>query len=132
MRRLALATASPDEEKLFFNLHGFAVQALLQKMMEVDAPFGRVLAGFAGRLSQTGPAERASIFSAAMVNQCLESPEAFGTYRPVFWVTLSGRSPAFPLPRQATPLRLELNQVADFRLTRCLITSKSLSATAAT
>jgi type IV secretion system protein VirD4 len=64
----ALAKATGEEKEQYFDANNFAMLTLLEKMRQIDAPFGAVAAGIANRLSKTPLTERGSIFSTAAVH----------------------------------------------------------------
>jgi type IV secretion system protein VirD4 len=68
LQREALAKASKEEKKRYFEANSFTMVALLHKMKTIGKPFGRVAAGIANRLEGTPPTERGGIFSSAAVS----------------------------------------------------------------
>ncbi|GLR86532.1 type IV secretory system conjugative DNA transfer family protein [Bradyrhizobium iriomotense] len=63
-----MASASKHDKKRHFDMQAVLMGALLDNMKNLDAPFGRAAAGMSGRLGQTPPTERGSIFSTAAVH----------------------------------------------------------------
>ena len=61
----ALAEASPEEKKKYFDMNAYAVMTLLNSMSAMGDRFGGVAAAIGNRFSQTPLNERGSIFSTA-------------------------------------------------------------------
>jgi len=63
----ALAEASKDEKKRYFDENSLALKALLNRMESMGSMFGGIPAGIGKRFNNTPPGERGSIFSTAAV-----------------------------------------------------------------
>jgi type IV secretion system protein VirD4 len=61
----ALAEASPEEKKKYFDANAFAVKTLLNRMSAMGNMFGGIPAAIGNRFGQTPLTERGSIFSTA-------------------------------------------------------------------
>jgi type IV secretion system protein VirD4 len=61
----ALAEASPEEKKQYFDANAFAIRTLLNRMAAMGDRFGGIPAAIGSRFSQTPLTERGSIFSTA-------------------------------------------------------------------
>jgi hypothetical protein len=58
----ALAEASPEEKKQYFDANAFAIRTLLNRMAAMGDRFGGIPAAIGSRFSQTPLTERGSIF----------------------------------------------------------------------
>jgi type IV secretion system protein VirD4 len=65
--RRALADASPEEKKKYFDENSHALTTLLNQMESMGSKFGGIPAGIGKRFKNTPPGERGSIFSTAAV-----------------------------------------------------------------